>query len=466
MTVREARKKYPVFEYKKSSWKTDAGNLVLEWEMTLGEIKFNPKVTIFRAGASASLLPKEEMDNLVFHLGLADIFSYWKTTCSKTIKISAGELNSDQITFWKNLFIKGMGQYFFENGINFKEKNFLEMQSDSNAEKITKKFVPKKLSKQDERVLIPVGGGKDSAVSLELLSKAFSSENIGAFAMNLAKMDKMLPASKRLMDKALVKQQIFVQRLLDPMLFELQKQGYLNGHIPFSAYLAFLSILVARLFDYDTVAFSNERSSNESNLEYLGEQINHQYSKSTEFENLFRDYNLKYLSPVNYFSFMRPLYELQIMKIFSKMPHYFDEFRSCNQGYKSDSWCGSCAKCLATFVGLYPFVSSEVLVKIFGKNLFKDQTLLPLVKDVLGLGSGKPFECIGTFEETLVAFNLCLKKYGQGSLPPLIEFFRNEVLPSYPSIDQLESEILTGYDKQNNLPRHYDSILKNAYENC
>jgi len=58
--------------------------------------------------------------------------------------------------------------------------------------------------------------------------------------------------------------------------------------------------------------------------------INHQYSKSSEFEKKFRDYLTNLTPSVSYFSLLRPLYELQIAKILAKLPQYHQVFKSCN----------------------------------------------------------------------------------------------------------------------------------------
>lgn len=428
MTPEELRQKYPVFEYKSFTHEIRGNNFYCCWTMGAGELEYYPELIIHGAGPKAAKLAKSELDNLVFHVGLADIFSYWKTTCSPLIKISAGNLDTDQISWWHDLLIKGMGQYFYTNQIDFRAADFVKIESSGPT------FA--KFESGGTGLLIPVGGGKDSAVTLELLK---NQPKVGAFSLNVSWSDRIFPASKRLMDEAGVKEQIYVERILDPAILN---PDFLTGHIPFSTYLDFLSVFLARLFGYSEVAFSNERSSNEPNLTYLGVLINHQYSKSFEFEKKFQKYNLSYLSNVNVFSFLRPLYELQIMKIFSKLPAYFPLFRSCNIGYKNDSWCGQCPKCLAVFVGLFPFVKNEQLLSIFGKNLFEDNKLNSLINDVLGQGSGKPFECIGTFEETKVAFYLS-KQQVKGE-----------------DLENRAKKILTVWDDENLLSPDYQNLLK------
>ena len=196
---------------------------------------------------------------------------------------------------------------------------------------------------------------------------------------------------------------------------------------------------------------SNERSSNEGNLEYQGTIINHQYSKSFEFEKKFREYNEKYLSGVNYFSFLRPLYELQIMKLFSEMPKYHPIFRSCNVGQKTDSWCRACPKCMSVYLGLKLFIPENELNAIFGGEVRIDKEQL----------LARPFECVGTLEETRAVLGQVnhediLQSWDNNSflasgLGPILKFnfFRNI--------------LILGFGREGNSVRQY---LKENFPGC
>jgi hypothetical protein len=306
-----------------------------------------------------------------------------------------------------------------------------------------------------------VGGGKDSIVTLELLKNA--EKNITCFSLNPTN-----PVQK-IMKISDCKKPIIVERKIDPKLLELNRKGFLNGHTPFSAYLAFLSVLCAVLFDFKFIAFSNERSSNEGNVKYLGRIINHQYSKSFDFEKKFREYSKKYLAKnVEYFSFLRPLYEIQIAKLFSNYYKYFSSFLSCNEAYKTYSgkkkptrkWCGKCPKCLFVFASLYPFLETKKLIKIFGKNLFEDKKLLPLMLQLIGKRKFKPFECVGTKKESLIAFFLSWRKSLRSGLKSfLLNYFEGNVLLKYPNLERESKKILNSWSNQNYLPPHLKSVL-------
>jgi hypothetical protein len=480
------RKKYTRFIYKKYSWKISERNLVIFFDFRIDpKIYFQPKVIIKNVDRERIVRVGDRvLNNLVFNLGLIELLSYWKVTCSPEIIIEAGSLNKEQINWWKDLINRGMGQFFYENRINFRKPHFIKITSSSS--KCVKKsaiaenwtnFMDKKTKKN--RVLLPIGGGKDSIVTLKILRKA--KKDIVCFSLNPTK------TTKNIIKISSCKNPIIVKREIDPKLLELNRQGFLNGHTPFSAYLAFLSVLLAVIFDTKYIAFSNERSSNEGNVKYLGKIINHQYSKSFDFEKKFRKYSKKYIAKdVEYFSFLRPLYEIQIAKLFSKYQKYFNIFLSCNEAFKtysgvrkpSGNWCGKCPKCLFVFMILYSFIKEKQLIKIFGEKLFEKKKLLPLMLESIGERKFKPFECVGTKKESLIAFYLSWKKEMQNyslirankriekdkkrRLPFLLNYFENKILLKYPNLEKEAKQIMNSWDNQNNLTTEFERILKGA----
>ena len=168
------------------------------------------------------------------------------------------------------------------------------------------------ISRQKPIDLVLVGGGKDSALLLSLLAK--SGRMMKPLVVNPSTAALEIISSLGLSDP------IVVTRTLDPKLLELNKIGYLNGHTPFSALLSFIGVTVAAMYGYENVMVANEQSANEGNVLYKGIEINHQYSKSLRYENLFRAYAHKVLTPsISYFSAMRPFHDIQISQdVFSR----------------------------------------------------------------------------------------------------------------------------------------------------
>ncbi|MCH7641018.1 hypothetical protein IID22_02390 [Patescibacteria group bacterium] len=441
------RKKYPVFIYKSYRTELTKGGLKISFSFrTEPNIKFTPKVLIREVTKEKlASLDKSVVDNFAFHLGLMEIPSYWKATCSPEIVVEAGSLDDYQTEWWRDLILRGLGQFFYENKIDFTNKDFVEISSKNGQSS------PRLIGEvKGDKTLVPVGGGKDSAVTLDMLSKNFS--GIGAFVLNA------IPASIAITNLAKVTDVVSVDRAIDKKLLELNAKGFLNGHTPFSAYLAFLATFVAYLFDYKNISLSNEKSADEGNVDYKGMEINHQYSKTFEFENKFREYNQRYLSNINYFSFLRPLYEIQIAKLFSKMERYFDVIRSCNVGQATNSWCCVCPKCLSTFILLYPFLEPQKIMRVFPQNLYEDRSLALLLDSLISKDKVKPFECVGTREEFKVA--LFLSAQNRKPLPPLLDIARRKFLTKERGLERRAQKVLDNWDKDNNLNKKFESILR------
>ena len=428
MKYKNLRKRYSRFVYRGYSYKVRSGNLKIVFDFRIEpNIYLKPKLFIKNVSVTRTfLVTKNVLDNLIFHLGLMEIPSYWKCTCSKEIVIEAGYLNKEQIKWWRDLIIKGLGQFFYENKIDFKKPDFLKIISTSN------KYTPVDLLLiRRKRYLVPFREGKDSIVTLEKLKE--QKKEINAFVVNPSR------TTINALKVAGIQKPIIVERRIDPLLLKLNRQGYLNGHTPFTAVLSFLSVFCAALFDYRNIAFSNEKSADEGNVKYLGRIINHQYSKSSEFERKFQNYCQKYLAKnVRYFSFLRKYTDLEIAEMFSKYLKYFSVFLSCNEAYKTDSgrkkplkkWCGKCSKCLFVYATLYPYLEKKQLLKIFGEDLFDASTssaqekkkLVATMKNLIGRGSHKPFECVGTYKESRLAFKLSLEKAKKEKIPYLLRF--------------------------------------------
>ena len=274
-------------------------------------------------------------------------------------------------------------------------------------------------------LLVAVGGGKDSLVSAEVLR-----DQPKVATWSVAHRSQLEPLIKKI-----GLPHFWVEREWDKTLLDHNAQGALNGHIPISAIFACVGTVVAALSGYKDIVVSNESSASESNLHYKGVDINHQYSKSLEFEKDFQDYlNHNLGDNIRYYSFLRPFTEVRIAELFAKLgfEKYKGVFSSCNRAFvhTSDSifWCGHCPKCAFVFLALTPFVEREKLESLWGgKNLLLDPALELTYRQLLGIEGDKPLECIGEIKESRVAMRLAqeiypeLKKY-QFDLPADYDF--------------------------------------------
>ena len=199
---------------------------------------------------------------------------------------------------------------------------------------------------------------------------------------------------------------------------------------------------------------SNESSANDVYVK--GTTVNHQYSKSIEFENDFRRLVRDFVcDKIEYFSLLRPLNEWNIIRIFIRYPQYLFAFRSCNLGSKKNIWCGKCSKCLFVYIMLSPFVEKEKLDGIFGHDLLNDPDMLKYFDGLVSEQFDKPFECIGTREEINAALTAALEKR-KGDLPLLLREYKNKYFDANFDITPVE----TFFDRENNVPENLKEELK------
>ncbi|MDD4847292.1 MAG: hypothetical protein PHR53_00790 [Bacteroidales bacterium] len=378
------REDYPVFIYETFHWTISEHQLAVTFRFSVGDFCFEPQYLIPIPDSFS--LTTDMLENLIFHLGLCETISYWKATCSPRLKICPYRLNPTATKWWKKLFYNGLGEFRYLNGINCSEEDFVNFEFETTA------TLSAFSDPSNQGVLIPIGGGKDSAVTLELLKKIDFTKY--TFTLN------EIPAAKRTRIQAgyASENHINVQRKLSPQLLKMNEEGFLNGHTPFSALLAFVTTLVASIYRLRYITLSNESSANESTI--AGTNINHQYSKTIDFEQDFRDYAQRFITPdVEYFSFLRPISESEIARLFSRFSQHHATFRSCNRGSKKDEWCGKCSKCLFVWIILSPYLSTKALAEIFGRNLENDSELMDDFQKLTGIAAEKPFECIGTIDE-------------------------------------------------------------------
>ncbi|GHV72576.1 hypothetical protein FACS1894201_02600 [Bacteroidia bacterium] len=421
-TFKTLRADYPDFIFEAYQWDIQSDGLHISFDFHIPTLThFEP--TLFlpqRPFYAFDRLSTEQMDTLVAHIGLIELISYWKSTCSPNIHIKPIALDKAAIQWWKKLYFNGLGEFFYTNNIKTTVDEFMNIRADG---KPFSKFV---LSLSDE-VIIPVGGGKDSVVTLELLRDVALKPlpmivNPRGASLNCAKIAGFKETEV-----------IEVRRTLDKRLLALNAQGLLNGHTPFSALLAFVTLLCAAITGKKHIALSNESSANEATDPVTG--VNHQYSKSVEFEIDFRNYVHTYINEdIDYFSFLRPLNELTIAKYFASFSAYHDVFRSCNVGSKDDMWCCHCAKCLFAYIILSPFIPPRSLQAIFGENLLNNSSLQPEFEQLTGLRAVKPFECVGTVNEVCNALNLYIQRFNDND-SCLVQYFKTKPLYTLSPID-------------------------------
>ena len=438
----ELRNKYSEFIYESSSYTFSEDELIIKFKYIIpGLSEFTPSIKINKSIITNNNLNDNFLNYLVFNIGLVEMISFYKLTCSPKIVINAGFISLDQINWFKKLIFNGLGEFFYKNNISTTIDNLVNIVCTKDQLDI---LTPNYCGSGN---LIAVGGGKDSCVSLEILNE----ENNTCFVINPQSVQLECCYAAGYTDENIIK---VTRDFEKDKIIELNNKDFLNGHIPISAVIAFISYLCAYLSNKGNIILSNESSANEATV--LGSNINHQYSKTIEFENDFRYYIQNYFKlNINYFSLLRGLSEYQIANIFSKYEKYFKIFRSCNLGSKNSnwSWCCNCPKCLFVYIILSPKLYKDKLIDIFGEDLFERKDLLDTFLELIGEKETKPFECVGTVSEAKYAISLLINKLDKNTLPYLLDYYyKNYNL-------YLDGTDILKYSDDNNIPDKYNEII-------
>lgn len=443
----QLRKKHPSFTYENYSITKKDGEIFIRYDFSMENgPHFHPEIRIPTKNLNiVNEYDSECAKKIIFSLGMVELVSYWKCACPPKVYVDCGYLDAFDIRWWKKLYFGGLGEFHYINGICADEEGFMDIVC-----RCERGAYPAFEYKSEGKNLIAVGGGKDSAVTTDLL-KNFKADN-AFFTVNDQEARTQTVLKAGYSEDRIVK----TYRTIDKNLLSLNSEGYLNGHTPFSAIVAFLSLYCAYLIGAENIILSNESSANESNIK--GSGVNHQYSKSFAFEEDFRKYTEKnIMNEIKYFSMLRPFNELQIAKYFAKCREFLPVFRSCNRGSKKNIWCGKCAKCLFVFIMLSPFIEYSDLVSVFGNDMLNDEDMIKDFDGLVGFSGIKPFECVGTPEEIRLALCL-LDRKTEGEKPLLLKRFNEKADKS-----KIDLSLLKSYNASHNIPDKFLPQMMEMY---
>lgn len=415
-----------------------------KFEFTFPEISFfyvfNGEQIVYKVRISClskeSLLGKnkETLDNIIFHLGMALISFVFCLEDFDEIVVKPYKITPDFANFFAKYFKFGLAELRFINGLDIKKEIVIRSLSSREMPGVSEEPLL-------EEAIVLNGEGKDSAVAGEI------TRNIGLPFAWLA-----IEPSEKIKDNMKASQNnnfIVANIIYDPKIKEMMKY---KDRKPFSAVAGFLGLLVSYLLNLKYIISGNEYSSNFGNVVHEGMEINHQYCKSIYFEtDLFEYIRKEILTNSYYFSILRPLYEIQICKIFSSFKQYHEHFTSCNNGRRKNYWCNKCEKCAFIFLSLYAFLEEKEMKKIFGQDLF----LSPDIQKHLGdlcLKRTRPFECVGLQEECILALMISVQKNPKLlEIPEIKEIF---IQIGNVDLEDYKKTYLLYWDRKNNFPDH------------
>ncbi|MGH8184478.1 MAG: UDP-N-acetyl-alpha-D-muramoyl-L-alanyl-L-glutamate epimerase [Rhodanobacteraceae bacterium] len=380
--------------------------------------------------------------------------SYYKAGVPPRIEVETGALEIATADLLDALYLHGLAEFAYRNGLDLRGRIAFPRGSTNT---IPTPALPLKGRALPQRVLVPIGGGKDSLVVVEALKAA----GIDATATWVGASPLIASVAARTGLPILN-----IGRELSPVLFEYNRMGAWNGHIPVTAINSAILACAAVLYGFDTIAFANERSASAATLEYAGQQVNHQWSKGWTFERLFADWlHAHVAADLDYFSLLRPYSELAVTRAFAKSgAAYFDAFSSCNRNFRilgpkpADRWCGQCPKCHFVFLALAPFLPKPRLLQIFGRNLLDDESLARGLDALIEYRDHKPFECVGEASEARAAF-AALAARPEWREDALVARFREEIAPQLDTVS-LSPEPWLAPAAEHGVPTRFVDALK------
>lgn len=383
---------------------------------------------------------RNELYPYIFIVGMGQLSVLIKKYNPEQVIISCNVLSEIDLLFWKLTYEKGLAEFFYKNKLEHR----VNLINRPTTEREIYPITISKLKLKNEAVL-PNGGGKDSCVSCEILKKCdikFTWATLGATSYR----KKVIGASN------------------NPDHINISVRGNSNvpntyktykGHFPYTLYTSAFMVLLSGLIRNKYIVYSNEKSSNYPNHEHYDKNgkcimINHQYTKSFEFEKGFHQLLKRTVNnDIEYFSILKPLYEIQISRIFSHFHQYHNAFVSCNWG----RWCGRCSKCAFIFMSLYPYMDETKLANIMGNNMLMDKDMLESYLELTGNKKHKPFECVGTIEENNIAMKKCIEKSRDLHV---LKYFNDNIILK----EEYEHNYLQNYDEQNLIPTNLKNNIK------
>ncbi len=386
----------------------------------------------------AARQPALEAALMLLH-GVAGV-SYYKAGVPPEIVVDGSPFDRATAEVLRETYLHGLGEFAYQNRLTLDDRIRFPFAQIKRAP-VTALGLPR-------RALVPIGGGKDSLVTVETLRRA--GEPCTATWVGNSELIRACAARTGL-------PLLNIGRELSPVLFEFNRRGAYNGHIPVTAINSAILLLAAVVYGHDAVVFSNERSASSATLEADGRAVNHQWSKGWDFERLLAIWVREQIATdLQYYSLLRPWSELAVTRKFARLTQYHEAFSSCNRNFKilgarpESRWCGQCPKCHFVFLALAPFMPKPQLTAIFGRNLLDDVALAPAFDALLEWQAHKPFECVGEGRESRAAMN-ALAHSASWREDALVARFAREIAPRL-NADELAIDPLLKAEGEHHVP--------------
>ncbi len=342
--------------------------------------------------------------------------SYYKAGAPPVIELGDTALTGAEASFLRRYYIDGLGEFAYRNHLDLRGIELVAAERAPRTPPRTPSRTPSPKASGDLAwpPLIPFGGGIDSIVTVADVAGG-GGPGPALFVVNRPG-DRFaaIEGAAAVSGLPIVR----CERSLDPAILRSSVLGFLNGHVPVTGIISAAACVAAALDGFRAVVMSNEWSASSPNLEVDGRPVNHQWSKSIDFESGFRSILAEAVPGLEYFSWLRARSELWVAERFAALGEYHGLFRSCNRAFhvdpsrRLDHWCGSCDKCCFVDLVLAPFMERSRLEEVFGgREPLADVALTDRFRTLLGLApDAKPFECVGDTDECRIALRLAARR--------------------------------------------------------
>ena len=391
--------------FEMTGWRLDDSLPVIHFEYICSRFgSFRESVSFPSIQTDLSHIIDEDLSGLISLLHIALGVSYYKCAAAQTIilpPIAAAQPAVNDMAM--ALYTEGLAEFFIRAELPYPTTITLTTRpADKLSHDPLQNILPPALPGHSDQAapksaLVAFGGGKDSYVARAIIKKS----GVDATLCSVVMSDKVAATLQATAPDPI----LFAHRDLDPKLKAVAEEGAFNGHVPITAINSLVLLILAHMRGADYVVFANERSADEPTIILDGLTANHQYSKSSFFEQSLRAAvdAIAPNAPV-YFSVLRPFSEIWIGQAFARLKTPFAQFTSCNRNFQITGdtpprWCGNCAKCAFTSLILAPFITFEEVKTIFPDIFPNQQNLMPLYKELCGLSDQKPWDCVGTINE-------------------------------------------------------------------
>lgn len=316
-------------------------------------------------------------------------------------------MSADEAAFWNDVWRNGLGEYLYVNKLSPDQLAQFSAQEGTPLQ-VTAPDTPAKTT-----ALLGIGGGKDSIVAGEMLKATGTA--VEGFVMATGE---QLGQAKAVATTMSIPLHV-VERTLDKQLLSLQEQpGAYKGHVPISLIFGLVGASLAIAMGDSYVVVANEASASIPRHTADFGIVNHQWSKSFEFELKLQAFIHEQITPgVTYFSAIRQLTSVGVAKLFAAYPQYFEVFTSDNFVFRIDPskrpnarWSLESPKSLSSFMLLAPWLSESDLLRTFGQNFLDEASLETLFLELTGRQGEQPLDCVGTIDELVLSLNLATEQ--------------------------------------------------------